>query len=237
MKTKNELVAQVGNLLYRRLAVGWTQKCRTAADCQSATQQTASLRYLGRHRDHRDSGGPAAPGAVPSQSQGPIGCVPEQPETARAGMDVVCGRQRRSPGREHLGGAGEPTRLVGAGQHQARSDSQQYYGGRDVQVRSGCGRLSLPGGPFYGYWREGPVAHAELHAQRLDEFLADPVNPWLALAVGGPPISRACRKSCHRLSARHRQEPSSLSTSTRRASMMGSGTPIRTRWLRPECQC
>ncbi|MEI2725891.1 MAG: hypothetical protein V9H26_20955 [Verrucomicrobiota bacterium] len=38
-------VAQVGNLLYRRLVVGWPQKCPTAADCQSATQQTASLRY------------------------------------------------------------------------------------------------------------------------------------------------------------------------------------------------
>ena len=38
-------VAQVGNWLYRRLVVGWPQKCPTAADCQSATQQTASLRY------------------------------------------------------------------------------------------------------------------------------------------------------------------------------------------------
>jgi hypothetical protein len=41
----NRSVAQVGNLLYRRLAVGGGLASRTAADCQSATPQTASLRY------------------------------------------------------------------------------------------------------------------------------------------------------------------------------------------------
>ena len=41
-------VAQVGNLLYRRLVVGWLQNGRNAADCQSATQQTTSLRYGSR---------------------------------------------------------------------------------------------------------------------------------------------------------------------------------------------
>jgi hypothetical protein len=38
-------VAQVGNLLYRRLVVGRLLAYRAAADCQSATRQTASLRY------------------------------------------------------------------------------------------------------------------------------------------------------------------------------------------------
>jgi hypothetical protein len=38
-------VAQVGNMLYRRLIVGQLLAYRAAADCQSATQQTASLRY------------------------------------------------------------------------------------------------------------------------------------------------------------------------------------------------
>jgi hypothetical protein len=38
-------VAQVGNLLYRRLTVGRASGDLTAADCQSATQQTASLCY------------------------------------------------------------------------------------------------------------------------------------------------------------------------------------------------
>jgi RNA 3'-terminal phosphate cyclase (ATP) len=38
-------VAQVGNLPFRRLAVGNTSEEATPADCQSATQQTASLRY------------------------------------------------------------------------------------------------------------------------------------------------------------------------------------------------
>jgi hypothetical protein len=41
-------VAQVGNLLCRRLGVGWPPRGRTAADCQSAAQQTASLRYGSR---------------------------------------------------------------------------------------------------------------------------------------------------------------------------------------------
>ncbi len=53
-------VAQVGNLLYRRLVVGWLQSCRTAADCQSAKQQTVSLRYgLKAH------GACNAPGIIP----------------------------------------------------------------------------------------------------------------------------------------------------------------------------
>jgi hypothetical protein len=38
-------VAQIGNLLYRRLAVGESVNLCMAADCQSATRQTASLRY------------------------------------------------------------------------------------------------------------------------------------------------------------------------------------------------
>jgi RNA 3'-terminal phosphate cyclase (ATP) len=38
-------VAQVGNLPFRRLAVGNASEEATPADCQSATQQTASLRY------------------------------------------------------------------------------------------------------------------------------------------------------------------------------------------------
>src|ERR1022692_3311734 len=41
-------VAQVGNLPCRRLAVGGLRNRRTAADCQSATWQTASLGYAGR---------------------------------------------------------------------------------------------------------------------------------------------------------------------------------------------
>ena len=149
------------------------------------------------------------------------------------GWTAVCGRQRRSPGRKHLGGPGESTRLVGPRQRQAGSDGQQYYVGRDVPVHSGCGRLSLPGGPLYGDWRTRPVAHAQLHAQRLDEFLPGCRH----CVVGTPAISRACRKSCHRLFARHRQEPSSLSTSTKTASMMGSGIPIREDWLPQRCPC
>ena len=40
-------VAQVGNLLCRRLAVGGNvPTLAAAADCQSATPQTASLRYV-----------------------------------------------------------------------------------------------------------------------------------------------------------------------------------------------
>jgi hypothetical protein len=39
------LVTQVANLLFRRLAVGWAKAPATPADYQSATQQTASLRY------------------------------------------------------------------------------------------------------------------------------------------------------------------------------------------------
>jgi len=43
----NRLVAQVDNLLFRRLAVGGAALAQaTPADCQSATQQTASLRYI-----------------------------------------------------------------------------------------------------------------------------------------------------------------------------------------------
>jgi hypothetical protein len=38
-------VAQFANLLFRRLAVGSPKATATPADYQSATQQTASLRY------------------------------------------------------------------------------------------------------------------------------------------------------------------------------------------------
>jgi len=38
-------VAQVGNRLYRRLAAGKRSKLAAPADYQSATRQTASLRY------------------------------------------------------------------------------------------------------------------------------------------------------------------------------------------------
>jgi len=38
-------VAQVGNLLHRRLAVGPVTGIQAPADCQSAIQQTARLRY------------------------------------------------------------------------------------------------------------------------------------------------------------------------------------------------
>jgi D-alanyl-D-alanine carboxypeptidase len=41
----SRLVAQVGNLLFRRLAVGGAAGAHEPADCQSATPQTASLRY------------------------------------------------------------------------------------------------------------------------------------------------------------------------------------------------
>ena len=43
-----QVVAQVGNLLCRRLVVGESPYHPTAADCQSATQQTASPRYRSR---------------------------------------------------------------------------------------------------------------------------------------------------------------------------------------------
>ncbi len=45
-------VAQVGNRLFRRLAVGWPRAVVAAADCQSAIRQTSSPRYglaLDRH--------------------------------------------------------------------------------------------------------------------------------------------------------------------------------------------
>jgi hypothetical protein len=45
LATKRFVVAQVGNLLYPRLAVGQASNCAVPADCQSAKQQTASLRY------------------------------------------------------------------------------------------------------------------------------------------------------------------------------------------------
>jgi len=45
LEAPGSAVAQVGNLPYRRLAVGNASAEVTAADCQSATQQTASLRY------------------------------------------------------------------------------------------------------------------------------------------------------------------------------------------------
>ena len=40
-------VAQVGNLLYRRLIVGRVRICEGAADYQSAIRQTVSLRHFG----------------------------------------------------------------------------------------------------------------------------------------------------------------------------------------------
>jgi hypothetical protein len=40
-------VAQIVNLPYRGLPIRRRPKRGTAADCQSAKQQTASLRYLG----------------------------------------------------------------------------------------------------------------------------------------------------------------------------------------------
>jgi hypothetical protein len=48
-------VAQVGNLLYRRLVVGRLTAFRAAADYQSATQQTASLRYELKYACNYDS--------------------------------------------------------------------------------------------------------------------------------------------------------------------------------------
>jgi hypothetical protein len=40
-------VAQIVNLPYRGLAIRRRPKRETAADCQSAKQQTSSLRYVG----------------------------------------------------------------------------------------------------------------------------------------------------------------------------------------------
>jgi len=42
------VVAQIGNLPFRRLATCTLPRQPTPADCQSATQQAASLRYLSR---------------------------------------------------------------------------------------------------------------------------------------------------------------------------------------------
>ena len=43
-------VTQIGNLLYRRLPVCGRDKCESPADCQSAIQQVANLRYAEKNR-------------------------------------------------------------------------------------------------------------------------------------------------------------------------------------------
>ncbi len=48
-------VAQVGNLRFRRLAVGWPQAMAAPADCQFAIRQTASLRCVIRRSVHRSN--------------------------------------------------------------------------------------------------------------------------------------------------------------------------------------
>jgi len=58
----NRLVAQVGNLLFRRLAVGGASRAHGSADCQSATQQTASLRS-GSRAEFAAVGGPSTIGS------------------------------------------------------------------------------------------------------------------------------------------------------------------------------